>query len=149
VSAIYLPRALVQKQPTLRTACASGKVYMNKEAFSLVLQNQVQKGDVLRTAELAGIMGAKMTSTLIPLCHNINITKVDLHATLDEASCCVQIRSVVRTVGITGVEMEALTAASIAALTVYDMCKAVDKRMVISDIQLEHKSGGKSGDYDR
>jgi molybdenum cofactor biosynthesis protein MoaC len=122
---------------------------MSKEAFSLVQQNQVKKGDVLHTAELAGIMGAKMTSTLIPLCHNINISKVDIEASCHEAEGCVQIRSEVTTVGTTGVEMEALTAVSTAALTVYDMCKAVDKGMVISEIRLEHKSGGKSGTYDR
>jgi molybdenum cofactor biosynthesis protein MoaC len=115
----------------------------------LVRHNQLKKGDVLSTAQLAGIMGAKHTSTLIPLCHNIAITKADVRLELDARQAAVQVHSEVSTVGYTGVEMEALTAASVAALTVYDMCKAVTKDSVILDLRLLYKSGGKSGTYER
>ncbi|CAD7696405.1 unnamed protein product [Ostreobium quekettii] len=109
----------------------------------------LSQGDVLSVAQLAGIMGAKHTSLLIPLCHNVLLRKVDVRLTLDDANRCVGVRSEARTLGPTGVEMEALTAAAVAALTVYDMVKAASKGSVISDLRLERKSGGKSGEFDR
>lgn len=112
-------------------------------------RNQLRKGDVLTTAQLAGILGAKMTSTLIPLCHNVFISKADVALRLDHDRNAVRVEAQVSAVGQTGVEMEALTAASVACLTVYDMCKAVNKGIVITDLQLDYKSGGKSGLYDR
>lgn len=139
----------LQKGATARTAEASALVLLGRAAFEQVRSNSLKKGDVLTTAQLAGIMGCKLTSTLIPLCHNILISKADVKLELDEMRHAVRIRSEVRTVGPTGVEMEALTAASVAALTVYDMCKAVSKDAVISDVQLERKSGGRSGDFVR
>ena len=139
----------VQKGASVRVANASGVVHMSRTAMRLVRDNHMAKGDVLRTAQLAGIMAAKATATLIPLCHNIGISKADVQSSVDEEHSCVRISSEVRTVGTTGVEMEALTAVSVAALTVYDMCKAVDKGMRISDVQLDAKIGGKSGPYRR
>lgn len=149
---VYLKRPWrprMQKAATVRVATASGVVHMSRAAIALVRENRVAKGDVLRTAQLAGIMAAKLTPTLIPLCHNIAISKADVRSSVDEARGCVRITSEVRTVGATGVEMEALTAVSVAALTVYDMCKAVDKSIRISDVQLDAKAGGRSGDYRR
>lgn len=137
------------KGVTVREAVASGRVMLGSEAFGLVKDNKMAKGDVLSTAEIAGIMAAKQTSSLVPLCHNIPIQKVDVDLTLDEASTSVVIRSKVKCVGRTGVEMEALTAVSVAALTVYDMCKAVTHDMVICDVRLEQKTGGQRGDYSR
>jgi molybdenum cofactor biosynthesis protein MoaC len=139
----------MQKHPSKRVARASAVVHLGRQGFELVQHNRVKKGDVLTTAQLAGIMGAKLTSTLIPLCHSIMISKADVQLELEEREYAIRVTSEVSTVGPTGVEMEALTAVSIAALTVYDMCKAVSKEAVISDVQLQHKSGGKSGDYDR
>jgi molybdenum cofactor biosynthesis protein MoaC len=139
----------MQKIPTMRIARASAIVHIGKVAAEMVGENQIRKGDVLTTAQLAGIMGAKHTSMLIPLCHNVNISKAYVNLHLHAEIPAVVIKTEVSTVGQTGVEMEALTAASVAALTVFDMCKAVTKEMVISDLQLDFKSGGKSGVYDR
>ncbi|XP_041469029.1 molybdenum cofactor biosynthesis protein 1-like isoform X2 [Lytechinus variegatus] len=137
------------KETTVREAVASGKVQLGQEAFYLVQENKMAKGDVLRVAQLAGIMAAKQTSALIPLCHNIPIQKVDVDLHLDEESFSVLIRSKVKCIGRTGVEMEALTAVSVAALTIYDMCKAVTHDMVIAEIRLEQKTGGQRGDFYR
>lgn len=137
-----------EKPQTTRIAKAKGMVYLGEQAFKLVQENKVtKKGDVLTIAQLAGIMASKSTSTLIPLCHNIPITRADVQLTLNSQKNAVEILSTVSTVGRTGVEMEALTAVSIAALTVYDMCKAVSRDIVIADIQLLQKSGGNSGDF--
>lgn len=137
------------KETTVREAVASGKVRLGREAFYLVQENKMAKGDVLRVAQLAGIMAAKQTSSLIPLCHNIPIQKVDIDLQLDEGSFSVIIRSKVKCIGRTGVEMEALTAVSVAALTIYDMCKAVTHDMVIAEVRLEQKTGGQRGDFHR
>jgi molybdenum cofactor biosynthesis protein MoaC len=136
------------KPATSRTATAGAKVFLGLDVFTLVQQNKLKKGDVMTIAQLAGIMAAKQTANLIPLCHPIPLTKIDVNLTLDESNHGIDIAAVACTVGQTGVEMEALTAASVAALTVYDMCKAASKGVVISDIKLLSKSGGKSGDYD-
>jgi cyclic pyranopterin phosphate synthase len=121
---------------------------MKPETLALVKAGEMGKGDVLGVARLAGIMAAKRTSELIPLCHPLALSSVALDLTLDEAGSAVEIEAKVKLTGRTGVEMEALTAVSVAALTVYDMCKAVDRSMTISDIRLVHKSGGKSGTYE-
>eukprot|EP00191_Tetraselmis_sp_GSL018_P009848 CAMPEP_0177617506 /NCGR_PEP_ID=MMETSP0419_2-20121207/24926_1 /TAXON_ID=582737 /ORGANISM="Tetraselmis sp., Strain GSL018" /LENGTH=293 /DNA_ID=CAMNT_0019116037 /DNA_START=45 /DNA_END=925 /DNA_ORIENTATION=- len=126
-------------------ATASGRVVLGREAFELVKANKVKKGDVLSVAQLAGIQGAKATSQIIPLCHNIFLSSVEVALDLEEEDAAVKITSTARTVGPTGVEMEALTATAAAALTVYDMCKAVSKDIVIRDILLESKSGGRAG----
>nr|XP_006824934.1 PREDICTED: molybdenum cofactor biosynthesis protein 1-like [Saccoglossus kowalevskii] len=135
------------KAITNRTAVAVGQVFLGAEAFKLVSENKMKKGDVLSTAQIAGIMAAKNTSNLIPLCHNININKVVVELELDTNEHRVNIKATVSNSGKTGVEMEALTAVSIAALTVYDMCKAVTHKMLISDIKLLSKTGGQRGDY--
>lgn len=135
------------KEPTRRTAVAEGRVLMNKETLSLVISGGMKKGDVLGTARIAGIMAAKKTAELIPLCHPIAVDGITVELMPDEESSCVRIRATVTCHGVTGVEMEALTAVSAAALTVYDMCKAVQKDMTISDVRLVSKTGGKSGDY--
>lgn len=135
------------KDDTKRTAIARGKIYMKKETIRLIKEGLIKKGDVLSVAQIGGIMGAKRTSDMIPMCHNILITGADLRFNILEDG--IAIESEVKTVGKTGVEMEALMAVSMAALTIYDMCKAVDKDMVISDIMLVKKTGGKSGDYSR
>jgi cyclic pyranopterin phosphate synthase len=122
---------------------------MQPATLALIKDGRVKKGDVLSVARLAGIMGAKKTPDLIPLCHPLALTSVQVDLTLDEARNAVDITATCKLVGKTGVEMEALTAVSVAALTVYDMCKAVDKGMQIVDIRLTHKSGGKSGTYER
>lgn len=128
------------KQIQLRTARASGHISLSQEALDLIRKNNINKGDVLTIAEIAGIQGGKRTSELIPLCHPLQITKLDVKATLDET--CVRIESLARCCGQTGVEMEALTAVSVALLTIYDMCKAVDKTMVIGEIRLVEKTKG-------
>ena len=135
------------KPDTQRTAEAQAVIFLGKEAFSLVKENKMKKGDVFSVSQLAGIMAAKKTSDLIPLCHNINLSKIDVSLTFLEESLSILIKSQVKTYGRTGVEMEALTAVSMAALTVYDMCKAVTREMVISDIKLLLKTGGQRGDY--
>ena len=135
------------KSTTVRTAVASGKVILGEAAFMRVRENTIQKGDVLTIALIAGIMGAKQTSTLIPLCHDVYLKGVDVELTLNESDWSVEIRSFAKSIGLTGVEMEALTAVSIAALTVYDMCKAVSKSIEITGISLLAKTGGQSGNY--
>ncbi len=137
------------KDVTLRTAEAFAEVTVSDELFYKIRNNEIGKGDVLTTAKIAGIQGGKKTSELIPLCHNIFISKIDVRLELNEEKKSVEIHSFAKTNSVTGIEMEALTAASIAALTVYDMCKAVDKSIVINEIKLISKTGGKSGDYKR
>lgn len=137
------------KSETLRTAIAAGKVKVNPHTFELIKSGGMKKGDVLSTAQIAGIMAAKRCWELIPMCHPIMLTGVDIGFDLDENAHEVNITATVRCSGVTGVEMEALTAVSTAALTVYDMCKAVQRDMEIGDIRLLKKSGGKSGDFVR
>ena len=138
-----------KKQDTDREAVASGKIFLSKETFERLEKGDLKKGDVLSTAQIAGIMGAKKTSEIIPMCHNIFITGVEMEFNLNEEENSVEITGRATTTGKTGIEMESLTSVSVAALTIYDMCKAVDKKMVISDIKLLKKSGGKSGTYIR
>ncbi len=130
-----------------RTAVAAGRVRVGEEAFALIESGTVRKGDVLSVAQIAGLLAAKQASRLIPLCHDVQIKGIEVSLSLDEAEHTVEIRAYVKTTGATGVEMEALTAVSIAALTVYDMCKSVSKRIDITDIRLLAKTGGQSGDY--
>ncbi|MCI4626617.1 MAG: cyclic pyranopterin monophosphate synthase MoaC [Candidatus Magnetoovum sp. WYHC-5] len=137
------------KDDTSREAHAKGSVYMKKSTLQLLKDNQLTKGDALQVAKIAGIMGAKQTSSLVPLCHPLNITSISVELNIDDNLSCVNIDAVVKITGKTGVEMEALTAVSITALTIYDMCKAVDKEIVISDICLVEKKGGKSGHFKR
>lgn len=137
------------KEDTKRVATAKGAIIMRKETLAMITEGKVKKGDVLSVAQIAGIMGAKKTSDLIPMCHNIFLTGADINYEIDEDTGSIHITAMVKTVGKTGVEMEALNAVSTAALTIYDMCKAVDKNMVISDIRLIEKTGGKSGHYIR
>jgi cyclic pyranopterin phosphate synthase len=136
------------KPETERLAVARGRVLMRPETLALVTAGQIGKGDVLAVARLAGIMAAKRTAELIPLCHPLALTSITLDLTPDEKANAVEIQAAVKLAGRTGVEMEALTAVAVAALTVYDMCKAVDRGMIISDIRLVRKSGGKSGSYE-
>lgn len=138
-----------EKEDTKRIAIARGSIKMDSKTMDIIKEGKMKKGDVLSVAQVAGIMAAKRTSENIPMCHNIFITGVDIDFCLDEEKFVIHIEALVRTIGKTGVEMEALNAVSTAALTIYDMCKAVDKGMVISDIRLIKKSGGKSGNYIR
>ena len=138
-----------EKPDTLRTAAAAGRVLINRDTFRLIRSGGVKKGDVLTVAQLAGIMGAKHTADLIPMCHPVFTEGVQVSLALDEDRCSVEIRATARCHGKTGVEMEALTAVSVAALTVYDMCKAIQRDMVISDIRLLSKTGGIHGDFTR
>ena len=133
------------KEISSRRAVASARVLMKTETLQALREHRTPKGDPLETARLAGIMGAKKTAELIPLCHPLPLTHIDVQAELGEAE--VLLKAEVSTNAQTGVEMEALTAVSIAALTIYDMCKALDKGITITDVSLESKSGGKSGDY--
>ena len=135
------------KAETARTATAKGRVVMKPETLALIRDGGVKKGDVLQVARLAGIMAAKRTPDLIPLCHPLPLASVTVDLALDEARSVVEISATVKLAGRTGVEMEALTAVSVAALTVYDMCKAVDRGMRIEDVRVVHKAGGKSGEY--
>lgn len=135
------------KDDTLRTAKACGMIRMSPECLEKVIAGQMKKGDVLGVARIAGIMGAKRTEELIPLCHKLNLTGVEVRFEICEEESAVRAFCTARTTGKTGVEMEALTGVQIALLTIYDMCKAVDKRMVMTDIHLISKSGGKSGDF--
>jgi cyclic pyranopterin phosphate synthase len=135
------------KKETLRTAKAYGEVLLGKGAFKALKNNTLKKGDVLAVSKIAGIQAAKKTHGLIPLCHNIFISNIDINFKLKEKSFGIEIKSTVKTNAKTGVEMEALTAVSVAALTIYDMCKSVDKGITISKICLLSKTGGKSGDY--
>ena len=134
------------KDDTERIAIARGEIVMKPETLALIRAGSIKKGDVLTVAQVAGIMAAKKTSELIPLCHPLALTKVDVDLALDESLPGVQITATAKTVGKTGVEMEALTAVSVAALTVYDMAKAAEKTMKIQNIRLVEKHGGKSGD---
>ena len=138
-----------EKPISQRVAVAAGRVLVNEKTFSLIRSGGMKKGDVLTVAQIAGVMGAKRTPDIIPMCHPIMMTGIDLALSLDEARCAVDIRATVSCDGRTGVEMEALTAASTAALTVYDMCKAVQKDMVITDVRLIEKTGGVHGDFHR
>ena len=135
------------KDSTERTATAAGSIYMEPETLKLITDKGVKKGDVLSVAQLAGIMGAKRTPELIPLCHPLTLTSVKVELTCDDSRNAVDVSATCKLSGQTGVEMEALTAVSVAALTVYDMCKSVDRAMRISDIRLIHKAGGKSGEF--
>lgn len=136
-----------EKSETLRTAEARGEVRISAEVMKRLLENSLPKGDVLTAAQLAGIQAAKKTSELIPLCHPLRLTSVRVEVVPKPEENLVEVKSVVKAVDRTGVEMEALTAVAVACLTIYDMCKAFDKRIVISDIHLLSKSGGKSGDF--
>lgn len=138
-----------EKGVTRRTATAAARVLVSPETYALIESGGMKKGDVLTVAQIAGIMGAKKTSALIPMCHPILMDGVDLSLSLDAARCSVEIEATVSCTDRTGVEMEALTAAATAALTVYDMCKAVEKGMVITDLRLIRKTGGVHGDYER
>ncbi len=137
------------KAETEREAAAGGRVTMRPETLTLLRAGDLPKGDVLGTARVAGIMAAKRTAELIPLCHPLLLTKVAVEFAYDEAASAVEITATVRCRGQTGVEMEALTAVSVAALTIYDMAKAVERGMTISDIRLPEKRGGKSGEWQR
>ena len=138
-----------EKPPTRRTATAAARVLVNADTFALIRSGGMKKGDVLTVAQVAGVMGAKRTPELIRMCHPILMDGIDLSLRLDEQRCSVEIQATVSCDGRTGVEMEALTAVSTAALTVYDMCKAVQKDMVITDIRLIRKTGGVHGDFER
>lgn len=137
------------KQPTERKAVAKCSVRMKKSTLKLIASDKGPKGDALNVAKLAGIMAAKKTGELIPLCHPLNITSAEIDFKLNKVKNIIEIESCVKTTGQTGVEMEALTAAAVAALTIYDMCKAVDKDIIISDIMLVEKRSGKSGIFIR
>lgn len=135
------------KASTHRKAVASGRIVMKADTLAMIAQGHAKKGDVLGTARLAAIMAAKKTSDLIPLCHPIALTRVAVSFEIETADCAVVCQSVVETVGVTGVEMEALTAVQVGLLTIYDMCKAVDKAMVMTDVRLLEKQGGQSGHF--
>ncbi len=134
-----------EKDDTKRIATAIGKITMKEETINLIKEGTIKKGDVLAVAQVGGIMGAKKTSEIIPMCHNIFLSGCDIDFDIKKTE--IIIKAEAKTTGKTGVEMEALTAVNIAALTIYDMCKSVDKEMKITDIQLIYKSGGKSGEY--
>jgi len=135
------------KDETFRVAVAKGRVVMQPETLRLLLAGEIAKGNVLTTAQIAGVQAAKKTSELIPMCHPLLLTGIDVELEPDEAASAVEITATVRTTGKTGVEMEALTAVSVAGLTVYDMCKAVDRGMQVEAVRLVSKTGGKSGDW--
>ena len=137
------------KDVTERVATARGAIFMRGETLDLVLEKKVEKGDVFTVARVAGIMAAKKTSELIPMCHPLNITSVAIDLTPEKNPPRVEIEATVRVTGKTGVEMEAMTAAAVAGLTIYDMCKAVDREMTLGEIRLVEKSGGKSGTFVR
>lgn len=136
-----------EKEITNRKATATCSISMKRETLKLIIEGGVSKGDVLAVSRLAGIMAAKQTSNLIPLCHPISLTSIDLILICNEEKSAIDITSTCKVAGQTGVEMESLTAVSVAALTVYDMCKAVDRGMIISNIRLLNKSGGNSGTW--
>jgi molybdenum cofactor biosynthesis protein MoaC len=138
---------VADKPVSVRTAVAGGRVLVGETVYRHVSENKIRKGNVLTIAQIAGIMGAKQTSKLIPLCHDVSLNGVDLELTLHEDDFAIDIRALAKTLGHTGVEMEALTAVSIAALTVYDMCKSISKSIRITDVHLLAKTGGQSGDY--
>jgi cyclic pyranopterin phosphate synthase len=140
---------VTEKSPTVRTAVASAEVRMRPDTFDMIRDHKVKKGNVLETARIAGVMAAKRTADLIPMCHPLKLTHVQVDFAPDPSQHRIGIRASVRALDQTGVEMEALTAAAVAALTIYDMCKAHDREMTIAAIQLIEKSGGKSGVYQR
>jgi cyclic pyranopterin phosphate synthase len=140
---------VTEKAQTLRIAVAQGIISMNPETFEMIYNQKVKKGNVLETARVAGVMAAKKTSELIPMCHPLNITHLSVDFFPEKEINAIRIETTARLLGQTGVEMEALTAASVAALTIYDMCKSYDRGMAISDIYLLEKSGGKSGVFRR
>ena len=135
------------KDVTSRIAVARGTIYMRPETLSLILEDKIEKGDVFSVARVAGIMAAKKTSELIPMCHPLNITSVEIDLSPQQKPARVEIDATVRVSGKTGVEMEAMTAVAVAGLTIYDMCKAVDREMTVGEIRLVKKSGGKSGKF--
>ena len=135
------------KPDSLREATARGRIALQPETLRLIREGGVAKGDVLTVAQVAGVMAAKKTHELIPMCHPLLLSRIDVSLTPDEKASCIEVEATIRTTGKTGVEMEALTAATIAALTVYDMCKAADRAMRIENVRLVKKSGGKSGDF--
>ena len=135
------------KEETLRIAIAHGYITARPETLQLIAEQKMKKGDVLEVARLAGIMAAKRTGELIPLCHLLALTSIRVELVIATDKARIEIEAEIQTIGRTGVEMEALTAVSVAALTVYDMCKAVDREMVIGDVRLIKKTGGKSGDF--
>ena len=136
-----------EKDITHRIAIAKGKISMEKDTLEVIISGKMKKGDVLSTAQIGGIMGAKQTANLIPMCHNIMISSLDISFDIDKEDSSITIFATAKTDSKTGIEMEAMTAVSMAALTIYDMCKAIDRSMIIHDIQLVEKSGGKSGLY--
>jgi cyclic pyranopterin phosphate synthase len=138
-----------KKNDTLREAIAQGSIILNKEIINAIIENRNKKGDVLSTSRLAGIQAAKRTSDLIPLAHNLNLTKIEIEFSIDDENNMIHCEGLVRCCGKTGVEMEALTAVSVALLTIYDMCKSFSKNLSISKIMLLKKSGGKSGNWSR
>jgi len=140
---------VTEKDVTERIAVARGKVLMRPETLTLIMEKKVEKGDVFSVARVAGIMAAKKTSELIPMCHPLNITSVEIDLTPQKNPSRVEIEAVVRVTGKTGVEMEAMTAVAVSGLTIYDMCKAVDREMTLGEIRLVKKSGGKSGTFIR
>lgn len=140
----------ITSKPSIeRIAITEGKVKIKRETLEMILNKEIAKGDVFQVARLAGIMAAKMTPHLIPLCHPIPITSVEIEFEIDLEQSIIKIITKVKTSAQTGIEMEALTATSVAALTIYDMCKAIDKEMVIDEIKLVYKAGGKSGEFIR
>jgi cyclic pyranopterin phosphate synthase len=140
---------VTEKEVTSRVAAARGTVFMKPETLAMILEKKVEKGDVFSVARTAGIMAAKKTPELIPMCHPLNLTSVEVFLTPQQKPSAVEIEAVVKVTGKTGVEMEALTAVSVTALTIYDMCKAVDREMTLGEIRLVKKSGGKSGTFIR
>lgn len=136
-----------KKRPTDRLATAYGKVLLNRKTYDMVKNSEIEKGDVLTVAKVAGIMAAKNTANTIPMCHPINLTSIDIEFNMDDENCDIEIFATCKLNAKTGVEMEALHAVSVAALTIYDMCKAVQKDITITDIRLLRKTGGKSGAY--
>lgn len=135
------------KEATVREAVARGSVFMQPQTLRAIMQDEIKKGNALQVAKIAGIMAAKRTSSLIPLCHPIPISAIDLDFSIDQGQSSISIEATVKTISQTGVEMEALVAVSVSALTLYDMCKAIDRAMRISDIILVKKSGGRSGTF--
>ncbi len=140
---------VTEKDITCRVAAARGKILMRAETLAMIIEKRVAKGDVFSVARVAGIMGAKRTSDLVPMCHPLNITSVEITLTPEKNPSRVEIEATIKVTGQTGVEMEAMTAVSVSALTIYDMCKAADREMTIGEIQLTQKSGGKSGTFSR
>jgi cyclic pyranopterin phosphate synthase len=137
------------KEPSVREAVAHAKVVMSPQTLALIQEGSIPKGDVFSVARIAGVMAAKKTGELIPMCHPLELTHIAIHFSIDEAKGEILIDGQARLVGKTGVEMEALTAVTVAGLTIYDMCKAVDKNMIMTDVMLVKKSGGKSGIFER